>query len=234
MSRDPDGIYQIALWEFVKGTAFSAISAQLEPSPKTLYAFFRYLRTRIAEDQGWPLGAPCGEVQVDTINFGSRDGRLRSAWNRHHAVRPTLIGFMDSAGQVRTAPIQNRGKDQVVPAVIQHVPIDSALITNRLRVFGCLREAGFPQVHQIALSGFPAGLRPAHCEYHLVDFWKEVRTSLGKRRGVRDTTFLQHIKEIELRWNFRKMPQADLYRHLMKVLRSGPVLTSGKHSPIIP
>ncbi len=188
-----------------------AIAKDLGLSPRTVEGLLREFRNRVEQSSARYTNRLNKIVHVDTWTY-------KPHLTKHPAPRPTMLGMMSNDGQLRLFVISKRSLNDIYPLVEAHLAEGTKVITSGLKVLSALRD----QLH-IDLERFPSEkclrdwLSPKGFP-SLFDFWEVVEDDIHCARGVRTNHFLPRVREAELRWQFRKSPRIDLYRHALALM----------------
>ena len=184
----------------------------------TVNRYVRLTRQAIARycEQESPFA---GEVELDESYFGAR--RVRGKRGRGARGKTIVFGIYKRNGCVYTKIIPNCTKASIQGILRGRVELSSTIHT----------EDGFRSYDGIVHMGYRKHYRVRHSQSEFVrgnshingieSFWSYAKTRLAKFRGISRTTFYLHLKECELRFNYRKH---DLYSLLLKITRSPLVI----------
>jgi hypothetical protein len=188
-----------------------AIAKDLGLSPRTVEGVLREFRERIAKSPRGYTNQLNKIVHIDTWTY-------RPHLTKHPAPRPTILGMMSNDGQLRLFEIFAESLNDIYPLVEAHLAKGSRLITSGLKVHSVLKDQTHIHLERftsdkhlrdwLSQKGLPS----------LFDFWEVVEDDIHCARGVRDQHFLPRVREAELRWEFRKSPRIDLYRHAIALM----------------
>ena len=187
-------------------------------SRRTINRIFHQLRLRMAA--ACEAMAPLfGQVEVDESYFGPR--RVRGKVGRGARGKTIVLGIFKRNGTVYTRIILNVRKRTIQPIIVGRVTRASTIHSD-----------GWPAYDGLLALGYRAHLRVRHRGWVLVhrrtgahingieSFWSTAKTRLARRRGIRASHFLVHLKECEFRFNHRR---ENLYRLFLKMLKTQPL-----------
>lgn len=154
-----------------------------------------------------------GEVELDESYFGAK--RVRGKRGRGARGETIVFGIYKRNGCVYTEIIPNCTKASIQAVVRGRVELSSTIHTDGFRSYDGIVHMGYKKHYRVrhSHSEFVRGL--SHIN-GIESFWSYAKTRLSKFRGISRTTFYLHLKECELRFNYRKH---DLYSLLLKITR---------------
>ena len=212
-----DEIFLLIIWLWVKRCSTDYLAEEVGLSSRTVSGYLRLLRARI---EGSGLAYPeklDGVVHLDVWTYRPKPTPIPQRMSPS-PNRPMLLGMMDKEGRLRLFVVQKKGQADIHSLVKSHVVRGATIIANRSNVFSGLRKDGFPNLVQKSKRQLIQEWVSSHQENNLYYFWDWIRHEIKCARGVRNTNFMQRVREIELRWRFRNLPHVQLYSYIVKIL----------------
>lgn len=185
-------------------------------SVQSTQRFYDRLRLRILEmavDEARPFA---GEVEIDESYFGAR--RVRGKRGRGAAGKTPVIGLLKRGGRVFTEIVEDCSRQELMPIIKGQVLSETTIYTDGWKSYDGLVLGGYKH-HRIHhhRNEFARGKNHVN---GIESFWSFAKLRLAKLRGIRTDWLIIHLKESAGRWNHR---EANLYRFLLKLLRSEPL-----------
>jgi transposase len=193
---------------FCLGVPAYRLRFQVPFNPKTIQRWFQILRQTIYSRAMEELSSLCGEIEVDETMFGGRVGGKRG-WGA--AGKHIVFGIYQRNGRVLTFPISGRGKETLVPLMIDHTKPGSLYYTDDWHAYTFLDIRGNHVVIRKE-KGRPKGRDHLN---GIEGFWSYAKHWLYHYRGVPKRHFEFYLKEIEWRFNHRKENLVVLLRKLL-------------------
>jgi len=183
----------------------------------TINRYLRFIRQAVARycEQESPFA---GEVELDESYFGAK--RVRGKRGRGARGKTIVFGIYKRNGSVYTEIIPNCTKASIQAVVRGHVELSSTIHTDGFRSYDGIVHMGYKKHYRVRHSQSEFVRGNSHIN-GIESFWSYAKTRLAKFRGISRTTFYLHLKECELRFNYRKH---DLYPLLLKITRSAFII----------
>lgn len=188
-------------------------------SRNTINRYFKAMRVRIAEfcEAASPFS---GEVEVDESYFGAR--RVKGKRGRGAYGKTIVFGLLKRDGKVYTEIVPNCQQATLQGIIRGHVEPSSVIYSDGWRGYNGLVDLGYDKHYRVN-HGENEFARGRNHINGIESFWSFAKMRLFKFRGVARSTFYLHLKECELRFNYRG---EDLYRLLLKIFRNDPLKLS--------
>ena len=162
-----------------------------------------------------PLG---GEVECDESYFG---GRRKGPRGRGAAGKVPVFGLLKRNGKVYTRIVEDVSRKTLRQIIRTKVVPDSVIYTDSFRSYDGLVLDGFKHYRINHQKCFAVGKRN-HIN-GIENFWGYAKTKLKSYYGVSREHFYFYLKEMEFRFNHRKV--ADLAALIKKTVK--------KHQPVL-
>lgn len=211
-SRVEDTIFQLIVWFWVEARSVNEIARDLGFSPRTVHGYMRKIRTLIEKSNPIYSGQLDGRVYLDTWTY-------RPKFTSDGPKRPVLLGIMSAGGDLRLFTIPARKPEFIHELVKAHVKRNSTLIFDRSNIYLGLQVDGFPKPEIKSKADLIGMARSRPPQINLCTIWDKITAEMNQSRGVRSNNFLPRVREIELRWRFRKLPKIYLYQHVIDLSR---------------
>jgi transposase len=173
----------------------------------TVNIWYRNFREKILSYQEQTLGEMHGEVELDESYFGG-PGKKKHAKDRRKRGRGAenkvpVFGIKKRAdGTVYTQIIKNASKQELLPIIRRLVTKKKTTIyTDKWKSYDSLVLDGYKH-KRINHSKTYSNRKGTHVN-GIENFWSFAKRRLAKFNGVSRKTFLLHLKECELRYNFK-------------------------------
>ena len=179
----------------------------------TVNRYLTLMRQSIAFhcEQESPFG---GEIELDESYFGAR--RIRGKRGRGAAGKTIVFGIYKRNGKVYTEIVPNCSKKTLQAIVKGKVQTGATIHTDGFRAYDGIVHLGYMKHYRINHSENEFAKGSTHIN-GIEGFWGFAKTRLVKFRGLSKNTFYLHLKECELRFNYRNQ---DLYKILLKITKS--------------
>lgn len=190
---------------FCLGVPAYRLRFQVPLNRKTVQRWFRILREAIYDHESKKLSTLSGEIEMDETLFGGRRPGKRG-WGA--VGKHMVFGMFQRDGKVLTFPITSRGKQEMVPLMIDYTRPGSLYYTDDWHAYTFLDIRG----KHVVISkdkGRPKGRDHIN---GIEGFWSYAKHWLYQYRGVPSHYFHLYLKEIEWRFNHRN-------ENLVKILR---------------
>ena len=182
---------------------------------KTVNQIFGKMRIRIVElcqrEEKFS-----GEIEVDESYFGAR--RVRGKRGRGARGKTPVVGLLKRGGRVFTKIIPNCTRRELMPIIKGQIIQKSTVYTDGWKSYDGLVLNGY---HHYRIfhheNEFARGKNHVN---GIESFWSFTKRRLAKFNGVKKENFVLHLKESELRWNYKKQ---NLYQILLKNFRQNPL-----------
>ena len=162
----------------------------------TVNRYLLLIRKRIAEfcEQSSPF---YGEIEVDESYFGAR--RIKGKRGRGSYGKTPVFGILQRGGKVEP---------------------ESIIHSDAWRGYSGLVDLGYKKHYRVHHGNdqFANGKRHIN---GIESFWSYSKRRLMKFHGIPKSTFYLHLKECELRFNYRNQ---NIYQVLLKNLRENPLI----------
>jgi transposase len=183
----------------------------------TVNRLYNLLRIRVIELGLREQEVFTGEVEVDESYFGAR--RVRGKRGRGAAGKTPVVGLLKRQGMVFTKVVRNCSRAELMPVIKGKVIVDSMIYTDGWKSYDGLILSGYShkRIHHHE-NEFARGKNHVN---GIESFWSFAKRRIAKFNGLRNNTFLTHLKESEYRWNHRR---ENMYKLLLKELRKRPLI----------
>ena len=156
-----------------------------------------------------PLG---GEVEADESYFG---GRRKGPRGRGAAGKVPVFGLLKRHGKVYTRIVEDVSRKTLRQIIRTKVVPESVIYTDSFRSYDGLVLGGFKHFRINQQQAFAVSKRQ-HIN-GIENFWGYAKTKLKSYYGVSREHFYFYLKEMEFRFNHRKV--ADLAALIKKTVR---------------
>jgi transposase-like protein len=186
----------------------------------TVNFWFNNFREKILIYQEQTLGQMSGEIELDESYFGgpkkkihARDRRKRG---RGAENKVPVFGIKKREdGRVYTQIIKNASKQELLPIIRKLVTKNKTTIyTDKWKSYDGLVLDGYKH-KRINHSKTYSNRKGTHVN-GIENFWSFSKRRLAKFNGVSRKTFLLHLKECELRYNFKN----DILKILKEIINA--------------
>lgn len=212
--RKTNCIFPLVVWMWCKSFKTGYISEVLEMSPRSVDGYLRYIRSRIEDPGPTYEGQLSGVVHVDAWTYKPRLN-LAPPKRSYPPRRPILLGMLSAEGQLRLFVISSKSRREIYPLIKMHIARDTTVITNKSNLYIELRKDGYPGLIQMSSSELKSRWAISGDVPNINVIWDRIICEMATARGVRATNFLSRVREVELRWLFRELPNVRLYNHVM-------------------
>jgi len=153
-----------------------------------------------------------GEIECDESYFG---GKKKGSRGRGSRGKMIVFGMLERQNKIFTTIIDNVSAQTLMDEIKEHAEKGSVFYTDTFRSYKSLRQFG----HHITVDHSKEfGSKRRHIN-GLEGFWSYAKERLLKYHGVSKKHFHLYMKELEFRYNYRKI---NLYEKLIKI-HFGPV-----------
>ena len=158
-----------------------------------------------------------GEIEVDESYFGAK--RIKGKRGRGAAGKTPVFGILERGGKVYTEIVPNCAQRTLQRIIRGKVKIDSVIHSDYWRGYTGLVDMGYKKHFRVnhGVNQFVQGR--GHIN-GIESFWSFAKRRLEKFHGLPKSTFYYHLKECELRFNYRDQ---DLYKLMLKMIRKNPL-----------
>ena len=153
-----------------------------------------------------------GEIECDESYFG---GRRKGNRGRGAGGKVTVFGMLERKGKIYTTLVDNVSAETLMNEIKKHAEKGSVFYTDKFKSYKSLTFYG----KHITVNH---GLYFANGRRHingLEGFWSFAKERFLKYHGVSKKHFLTYLKEMEFRYNYRKV---NLFHFLINI-HFGPV-----------
>ena len=182
----------------------------------TINRYLRLLRKRIAEF--CELQSPFkGEVEVDESYFGAK--RVKGKRGRGAGSKTPVFGILQRGGKVYTEIVPNCAKATLQAIIRGRVAPKSVIHSDSWRGYNGLVDIGYKKHFRVQHGNDEFVKGKSHIN-GIESFWSFAKRRLLKFHGVSGSTFYLHLKECELRFNYRN---ENIYVIVLKLCRNNPL-----------
>ena len=153
-----------------------------------------------------------GEIECDESYFG---GRRKGNRGKGAAGKVTVFGMLERKGKIYATLVDNVSAETLMNEIKKHAEKGSVFYTDKFKSYKSLT---FYEKHITVDHGscFANGRRHIN---GLEGFWSFAKERFLKYHGVSKKHFLKYLKEMELRYNYRK---ENLFHFLINI-HFGPI-----------
>ncbi len=196
------------------------IAALTHLSRPCINRILKAVRKQIAEFCESQSPFETGEVEVDESYFGAR--RVRGLRGRGARGKQIVFGLIKRKGRVYTQVVRNCSASTLLPIIERQIDKESIIYTDGFKSYDRLVNFGYGKHHRVLHGNNEFANGHKHIN-GIENFWGLAKTRLSKFRGIHKETFYLHLKECELRFNYRN---EDIYQLLLKIIRKKPLKVS--------
>lgn len=135
--------------------------------------------------------------------------------------RVMVFGIFNRGGHVYTHIIKKADRKTLFPIIHMVVEPGSTIFTDKWAAYDSLKIDGYTHCqvnHSLGLAS-PEGFHTGHIE----SFWGQAKYHLARYKGISRRTFALHLKEIEVRHNYK-----GSFSKFMKALVKAPKISIDK------
>lgn len=179
-------------------TATSA-SKILGINRNTINAYYNEFRLKLFEYSLEESIQELGEFELDESYFGAK--RIRGKRGRGAAGKTPVFGLLKRNGKVYVRVVQNCSKDELMPIIQGKILEGSIVHTDGWRAYDGLILNGYNHYRVFHHENeFARG--KSHVN-GIESFWSFAKRRLAKFNGLSNGKFILHLKECEVRFNYR-------------------------------
>ena len=191
------------------------ISIMTGVSEQTLAKYFHKIREKLVEfcaDEAKFSGV----VEVDESYYGPK--RIRGKRGRGASGKTIVFGLLKRNGKVYTQIVKNVSRAELMPIIKGKVLEGSTVNSDGWKSYDSLILNGYKH-HRVYHSKDEFARGKSHIN-GIENFWGVSKVRLAKFRGIHKSHFFLHLKECELRFNYRNQ---NIYAIILKMLRNSPL-----------
>ncbi len=179
-------------------TATSA-SKILGINRNTINAYYNEFRLKLFEYSLEESIQELGEFELDESYFGAK--RIRGKRGRGVAGKTPVFGLLKRSGKVYVTVVPNCSKDELMPIIQGKILEGSIVHTDGWRAYDGLILNGYNHYRVFHHENeFTKG--KSHVN-GIESFWSFAKRRLAKFNGLSNEKFILHLKECEVRFNYR-------------------------------
>jgi len=173
----------------------------------TVNLWFTHFREKILIYQEKELGQMSGEIELDESYFGGSRKKIHAKDRRKRGRgaenKVPVFGIKKREdGRVYTQIIKNASKQELLPIIRKLIKKNKTTIyTDKWKSYDGLVLDGYKH-KRINHSKTYSNRKGTHVN-GIENFWSFSKRRLAKFNGISRKTFLLHLKECELRYNFK-------------------------------
>ena len=178
---------------------------------RTVDRYFNIFREKIAkfsllESQSF------GEFELDESYFGAK--RVRGKRGRGAAGKTPVFGILKREGKVFVTIVKNCSRNELMPIIQGKILEGSTIHTDSWKAYDGLILNGYDHYRVFhSHDEFARG----KCHVNGIEsFWSFAKRRLAKFNGIASHKFNLHLKECELRWNYKDQ---NLYAKMLQILK---------------
>jgi transposase len=184
----------------------------LELNRNTINRFYIIFREKILSASLSEMEALKGEFELDESYFGAQ--RVRGKRGRGAAGKTPVFGLLQRDGKVFVTVVKNCSKAELMPIIKGKILAGSRIYTDGWKAYDGLILNGYDH-YRIYHSENEFARGKNHVN-GIEAFWSFAKRRLAKFNGVSSHTFNLHLKECELRYNYRHTNFYDKMRAIFK------------------
>ena len=148
-----------------------------------------------------------GEIECDESYFGGKKKDPRGRGSRGKMI---VFGMLERQNKIFTTVVDNVSAQTLMNEIKEHAEKGSVFYTDTFRSYKSLKQFG----HHITVDHSKEfGSKRRHIN-GLEGFWSYAKERLLKYHGVSRNHFYSYLKELEFRYNYRKV---NLYQKLIEI-----------------
>jgi len=190
-------------------TATSA-SKILGLNRNTVNLYYNHFREIILRQSLQENAQEYGVFELDESYFGAK--RVRGKRGRGAAGKTPVFGLLKRGGQVFVSIVPGCSREELLPIIQGKILEGSTVHTDGWKAYDGLVLNGYDH-YRVFHSNNEFARGKSHVN-GIEAFWSFAKRRLRKFNGLRDETFLLHLKECEFRFNNRSR---NLYKLMRKI-----------------
>lgn len=200
---------------FAEDLTAQKVATLVSISRNTINKIYKKIRIRILQ-MSVQNTSFSGEVELDESYFGAR--RIRGKRGRGAAGKTPVFGVLKRDGLVYVEVVRNCSKDSLLPIIQGKILEGTTIFTDGWKAYDGLILNGYDHYRIFhSNNGFARGKNHVS---GIESFWSFAKRRLAKFNGLTDQYFILHLKETEVRFNYRN---DDFYKILLKEFRTNPL-----------
>jgi transposase-like protein len=228
------------LWWFVYEFTANKTAKETDLAQKLIHRCFSLLRRAIYDDELQSMIGFFGEIEVDETyvgpKFKNRRKKNREKYRRLNVVKrgrgaktlqQPIFGIYQRNGQVFIEFVENVKKKTLQDIIKGRVVLESKIYSDSWKSYQGLRKQGYS--HQTIDHGKEEYVRQTiNGDVHIngiEGFWGYLKERLLKHHGVSDKNLIFYVKEIEFRFNHRRLSTEQLIQKLIQILISNKLIS---------
>lgn len=200
---------------FTEDLTAQKVAILVNISRNTINKIYKKIRIRLTQMSSQNTSFS-GEVELDESYFGAR--RIRGKRGRGAAGKTPVFGVLKRDGFVYVEVVKNCSKDSLMPIIQGKILEGSTIFTDGWKAYDGLILNGYDH-YRIFHSNNEFARGKNHVN-GIESFWSFAKRRLAKFNGLSDQYFILHLKETEVRFNYRNH---DFYKILLKEFRTNPL-----------
>ena len=140
-----------------------------------------------------------GEFELDESYFGAK--RIRGKRGRGAAGKTPVFGLLKRNGKVYVTIVPNCTREELMPIIQGKILEGSTIHTDGWRAYDGLILNGYTH-HRVFHNENEFARGKSHVN-GIESFWSFAKRRLAKFNGLTDEKFILHLKESEVRFNYR-------------------------------
>ena len=140
-----------------------------------------------------------GEFELDESYFGAK--RIRGKRGRGAAGKTPVFGLLKRNGKVYVTIVPNYTREELMPIIQGKILEGSTIHTDGWRAYDGLILNGYTH-HRVFHNENEFARGKSHVN-GIESFWSFAKRRLAKFNGLTDEKFILHLKESEVRFNYR-------------------------------
>jgi len=187
----------------------------LELNRKTIDRYYNIFREQILKHSKMQVARLGGEFEIDESYFGAH--RVRGKRGRGAAGKVPVFGILKRDGNVHVTIVKDCSKEALMPIIKGQILEESTIYTDGWKAYDGLIYNGYE--HYRIFHSHNEFARGKNHVNGIESFWSFAKRRLAKFNGIASHKFLLHLKESEVRFNYRNNNFFDImldviFKHL--------------------
>jgi len=188
----------------------SKIAKILNLSYNTISWRYQEFREKIVEFLDEDFKKLKGEIEIDEAYFG---GQRKGNRGRGAAGKVIVLGILERNNRIYTTIVPDVKPETLLKKIQEKTEKGSVFYTDKFRSYHDLKLFG----RHIKINKQKYLVHPKNHRTHIngvESFWAFAKERFMKYHGIKKNNFYLYLKELELRFNFRKV---DIFKLLFRV-----------------
>jgi transposase-like protein len=192
---------------FCEDITASSASKLLKINRNTINLHYNHFRSLILQESFRDFGV----FELDESYFGAK--RVRGKRGRGAAGKTPVFGLLKRDGKVFVSVVPNCSREELMPIISGKILEGSTVHTDGWKAYDGLVVNGYDH-YRIFHSHNEFARGKSHVN-GIEAFWSFAKRRLAKFNGLKNESFLSHLKECEFRYNNK---DEDLVKLLTKMV----------------